>query len=78
MKKRKLVLVTTNTSQVSSAVEESLVERPEQIDCSLYPELYQAKLKRVRRTIDRIVAEHRERVELKDSEPKRMLSAEVD
>ena len=65
MKKRKLVLVTTNTSQVSSAVEESLVERPGQIDWSLYPELYQAKLKRVRRTIDRIVAEHRERVELK-------------
>jgi len=68
MKKRKLVLVTTNTSQVSSAAEESLVERPEQIDWSLYPELYQAKLKRVRRTIDRIVAEHRERVELKDFE----------
>ena len=66
MKKRKLVLVTTNTSQVSSAAKESLVERPEQIDWSLYPELYQAKLKRVRRTIDRIVAEHRERVELKD------------
>ena len=66
MKKRKLVLVTTNTSQVSSAAEESMVERPEQIDWSLYPELYQAKLKRVRRTIDRIVAEHRERVELKD------------
>ena len=68
MQKRKLVLVTTNTSQVSSAAEESLVERPEQIDWSLYPELYQAKLKRVRRTIDRIVAEHRERVELKDFE----------
>ena len=68
MKKRKLVLVTTNTSQLSSAAEESLVERPEQIDWSLYPELYQAKLKRVRRTIDRIVAEHRERVELKDFE----------
>ena len=68
MKKRQLVLVTTNTSQVSSAAEESLVERPEQIDWSLYPELYQAKLKRVRRTIDRIVAEHRERVELKDFE----------
>ncbi len=68
MKKRKLVLVTTNTSQVSSAAEESLVERPEQIDWSLYPELYQAKLKRVRRTIDKIVAEHRERVELKDFE----------
>ena len=68
MKKRKLVLVTTNTSQVSSAAEESMVERPEQIDWSLYPELYQAKLKRVRRTIDRIVAEHRERVELKDFE----------
>ena len=68
MKKRKLVLVTTNTSQVSSAVEESLVERPEQIDWSLYPELYQAKLKRVRRTIDKIAAEHRERVELKDFE----------
>ena len=68
MKKRKLVLVTTNTSQVSSAAEESLVERPEQIDWSLYPELYQAKLRRVRRTIDRIVAEHRERVELKDFE----------
>ncbi|MDB9788957.1 hypothetical protein OAB86_00500 [Gammaproteobacteria bacterium] len=68
MKKRKLVLVTTNTSQVSSAAKESLVERPEQIDWSLYPELYQAKLKRVRRTIDRIVAEHRERVELKDFE----------
>ena len=68
MKKRKLVLVTTNTSQVSSAAKEDLVERPEQIDWSLYPELYQAKLKRVRRTIDRIVAEHRERVELKDFE----------
>ena len=68
MKKRKLVLVTTNTSQVSSAAKESLVERPEQIDWSLCPELYQAKLKRVRRTIDRIVAEHRERVELKDFE----------
>jgi len=68
MKKRKLVLVTTNTSQLSSAAKESLVERPEQIDWSLYPELYQAKLKRVRRTIDRIVAEHRERVELKDFE----------
>jgi hypothetical protein len=68
MQKRKLVLVTTNTSQVSSAAKESLVERPEQIDWSLYPELYQAKLKRVRRTIDRIVAEHRERVELKDFE----------
>lgn len=68
MKKRKLVLVTTNTSQVSSAAKENLVERPEQIDWSLYPELYQAKLKRVRRTIDRIVAEHRERVELKDFE----------
>ena len=68
MKKRKLVLVTTNTSQLSSAAEESMVERPEQIDWSLYPELYQAKLKRVRRTIDRIVAEHRERVELKDFE----------
>ena len=68
MKKRKLVLVTTNTSQVSSAAEESLVERPEQIDWSLYPELYQAKLRRVRRTIDKIVAEHRERVELKDFE----------
>ena len=68
MKKRKLVLVTTNTSQLSSAAEESLVERPEQIDWSLYPELYQAKLKRVRRTIDKIVAEHRERVELKDFE----------
>jgi len=68
MKKRKVVLVTTNTSQVSSAAEESLVERPEQIDWSLYPELYQAKLKRVRRTIDKIVAEHRERVELKDFE----------
>ena len=68
MKKRKLVLVTTNTSQVSSAAEESMVERPEQIDWSLYPELYQAKLKRVRRTIDKIVAEHRERVELKDFE----------
>jgi hypothetical protein len=68
MKKRQLVLVTTNTSQVSSAAKESLVERPEQIDWSLYPELYQAKLKRVRRTIDRIVAEHRERVELKDFE----------
>ena len=53
---------------MSSAVEESLVERPEQIDWSLYPELYQAKLKRVRRTIDKIVAEHRERVELKDFE----------
>ena len=68
MKKRKLVLVTTNTSQVSSAAKEDLVERPEQIDWSLYPELYQAKLKRVRRTIDKIVAEHRERVELKDFE----------
>ena len=68
MKKKKLVLVTTNTSQVSSAAKENLVERPEQIDWSLYPELYQAKLKRVRRTIDRIVAEHRERVELKDFE----------
>ena len=68
MKKRKLVLVTTNTSQVSSAAKESRVERPEQIDWSLYPELYQAKLKRVRRTIDRIVAEHRERVVLKDFE----------
>ena len=68
MQKRKLVLVTTNTSQVSSAAKESMVERPEQIDWSLYPELYQAKLKRVRRTIDRIVAEHRERVELKDFE----------
>jgi hypothetical protein len=68
MKKRKLVLVTTNTSRASSAAKESLVERPEQIDWSLYPELYQAKLKRVRRTIDRIVAEHRERVELKDFE----------
>ena len=68
MKKRKLVLVTTNTSQVSSAAKEDLVERPEQIDWSLYPELYQAKLTRVRRTIDRIVAEHRERVELKDFE----------
>ena len=68
MKKRKLVLVTTNTSRASSAAKESLVERPEQIDWSLYPELYQAKLKRVRRTIDRIVAEHRERVELKDIE----------
>lgn len=68
MKKRKLVLVTTNTSQVSSAAKENLVERPEQIDWSLYPELYQAKLKRVKRTIDRIVAEHRERVELKDFE----------
>ena len=68
MKKRKLVLVTTNSSQVSSAAKENLVERPEQIDWSLYPELYQAKLKRVRRTIDRIVAEHRERVELKDFE----------
>ena len=68
MKKRKLVLVTTNTSRATSAAKESLVERPEQIDWSLYPELYQAKLKRVRRTIDRIVAEHRERVELKDFE----------
>lgn len=68
MKKRKLVLVTTNTSQVSSAAKENLVERPEQIDWSLYPELYQAKLRRVRRTIDRIVAEHRERVQLKDFE----------
>ena len=68
MKKRKLVLVTANTSRASSAAKESLVERPEQIDWSLYPELYQAKLKRVRRTIDRIVAEHRERVELKDFE----------
>jgi len=68
MKKRKLVLVTTNTSQVSSAAKESRVERPEQIDWSLYPELYQAKLKRVRRTIDKIVAEHRERVVLKDFE----------
>ena len=68
MQKRKLVLVTTNTSQVSSAAKEGLVERPAQIDWSLYPELYQAKLKRVRRTIDRIVAEHRERVELKDFE----------
>ena len=68
MKKRKLVLVTTNTSRASSAAKESMVERPEQIDWSLYPELYQAKLKRVRRTIDRIVAEHRERVELKDFE----------
>ena len=68
MKKRKLVLVTTNTSRASSAAKESLVERPEQIDWSLYPELYQAKLKRVRRTIDKIVAEHRERVELKDFE----------
>ena len=68
MKKRKLVLVTTNTSRASSAAKKSLVERPEQIDWSLYPELYQAKLKRVRRTIDRIVAEHRERVELKDFE----------
>jgi len=62
------VLVTSKTSQVSSAAKESRVERPEQIDWSLYPELYQAKLKRVRRTIDRIVAEHRERVELKDFE----------
>ena len=68
MKKRKLVLVTTNTSQVSSAAKENLVERPEQIDWSLYSELYQAKLRRVRRTIDRIVAEHRERVQLKDFE----------
>ena len=68
MKKRQLVLVTTNTSQVSSAAQESLVERPEQIDWSLYPELYQAKLRRVRRTIDKIVAEHRERIELKDFE----------
>ena len=68
MKKRQLVLVTSNTSRASSAAKESLVERPEQIDWSLYPELYQAKLKRVRRTIDRIVAEHRERVELKDFE----------
>jgi len=68
MKKRKLVLVTTNTLQESSAAKESLVERPEQINWSLYPELYQAKLKRVRRTIDRIVAEHRERVGLKDFE----------
>ena len=39
MKKRKLVLVTTNTSQVSSAAKEGLVERPEQIDWSLYPDL---------------------------------------
>ena len=53
---------------MSSAAKEGLVERPAQIDWSLYPELYQAKLKRVRRTIDRIVAEHRERVELKDFE----------
>jgi len=68
MKKRKLVLVTTNTLQESSAAKESLAERPEQINWSLYPELYQAKLKRVRRTIDRIVAEHRERVGLKDFE----------
>ena len=68
MQKRKLVLVTTNTSRASSAAKESMVERPEQIDWSLYPELYQAKLKRMRRTIDRIVAEHRERFELKDFE----------
>ena len=68
MKKRKLVLVTGKASQASSATEESVIERPEQIDWSLYPELYQAKLKRVRRTIDKIVAEHRERVELKDFE----------
>ena len=68
MKKRQLVLVTSNTSRASPAAQESLVERPEQIDWSLYPELYQAKLRRVRRTIDKIVAEHRERVELKDFE----------
>ena len=68
MKKTKLVLVTGKASQASSAAEERVIERPEQIDWSLYPELYQAKLKRVRRTIDKIVAEHRERVELKDFE----------
>ena len=68
MKKRKLALVTVKALQASSATKRSVLERPEQIDWSLYPELYQAKLKRVRRTIDRIVAEHRERVELKDFE----------
>jgi len=68
MKKRKLALVTVKALQASSSTKRSVFERPEQIDWSLYPELYQAKLKRVRRTIDRIVAEHRERVELKDFE----------
>jgi len=66
MKKRKLVLVTTNTSQVSSAAKEGLVERPEQIDWSLYPELYQAKLRRVNKAIDAIVAESRKRFQLQD------------
>jgi len=61
MGRRKLELV-SNYSNRSSLTEAETLNTPgqsTQIDWSLYPELYQAKLRRVRRAIDALVAKSR-------------------
>ena len=61
MGRRKLELV-SNYSNRSSLIEAEPLNasgQSTQIDWSLYPELYQAKLRRVNKAIDAIVAESR-------------------
>ena len=68
MGRRKLELV-SNYSNRSSLIEAEPLNasgQSTQIDWSLYPELYQAKLRRVNKSIDAIVAESRKRFQLQD------------
>ena len=68
MGKRKLELVSDreNSSLPAEAETLSAPQQPKQIDWSLYPELYRAKLRRLNRTIDALVAESRKRFQLQD------------
>ena len=55
-----------NCSLLTEAETLNAFEQSKQIDWSLYPELYQAKLRRVRRAIDALVAKSREHFALQD------------
>jgi hypothetical protein len=66
--KRKLEIVSNfvNCSLLTEAETLNAFEQSKQIDWSFYPELYQAKLRRVRRAIDALVAKSREHFALQD------------
>ena len=68
MGRRKLELVSnySNRSSLTEAETLNASGQSKQIDWSLYPELYQAKLRRLNRTIDALVAESRKRFQLQD------------
>lgn len=68
MGRRKLELVSnfSNRSSLTEAETLNASGQSTQIDWSLYPELYQAKLRRVNKAIDAIVAESRKRFQLQD------------